>query len=390
MKIDPYKNKERYFNWKEKVTKIGIQKISRENSDIIIKYLNDMEFGLNVSLVSKKGSRSYIRLNTLKQRLVFMFKQFEERYNVVDITKITEVQLHNYFSGMRNGLIKKQDGSMYKSVSDYVKIFKAFWHWHQKVNRKQKIDIEDITIDLDTSKTKPEWVYLDENQIKKLYNNAKYEYKVLIMFLFDTGIRSPTELINVKVSDIHKSYKELHIREEIVKKGSFGRRIKLMICSEVIKEYIQEKELQDDDYLFPINPPTVNQYLKRLAKRIFGDKKSLAGQRYNELTMYDFRHISCCYWLLRYKSESALKFRFGWKKSDKIHYYSEMLGMRDTIQEEDMLIDVTKTELEKRLTKAEHENEMMKDEMTVLREQSKYIMEKIESAFGRANILLQS
>jgi len=102
--------------------------------------------------------------------------------------------------------------------------------------------------------------------------------------------------------------------------------------------------------------------LKRFAGQIFGDKKSLAGQKYSELTLYDFRHISCCYWLPRYKSESALKYRFGWKKSDKIHYYSEMLGMKDTISEEDLLIDVTRTELEKRLTKTEQENELRKEE----------------------------
>jgi len=64
------------------------------------------------------------------------------------------------------------------TVQDYVKIFKAFWHWHQKVNRKNKIEIPDITIDLDTSGTKPEWVYLNEKQVKMFYNKAKYEYRV--------------------------------------------------------------------------------------------------------------------------------------------------------------------------------------------------------------------
>ena len=51
-----------------------------------------------------------------------------------------------------------------------------------------------------------------------------------MMFLFDSGIRSPTELMNVKVSDLFNDFKELNIREEISK--TFGRRIKLMICSE--------------------------------------------------------------------------------------------------------------------------------------------------------------
>ena len=79
--------------------------------------------------------------------------------------------------------------------------------------------------------------------------------------------------------------------------------------------------------------------------------------------MYDFRHCSCCYWLPRYKSESALKYRFGWKKSDKIHYYSELLGMKDTISEEDLLMDVTKTEIEQRLSKSEKEKEIMQERL---------------------------
>ncbi len=98
--------------------------------------------------------------------------------------------------------------------------------------------------------------------------------------------------------------------------------------------------------------------------------------------MYDFRHISCCYWLPRYKSESALKYRFGWKKSDKIHYYSEMLGMRDTISEEDLLVDITKTEIEKRLSKAENENELLREEMDELREQGKMIKKLLNQALG--------
>jgi integrase len=385
MKVDPYKHKERYLKWKENVSNYGISEVSKDNSEIIIKYLTDMEFGLNISTSNKKGSRSYIRLNTLRQRLVFMTKQFEERYNIQDITKISEFQLHDYFSGMRNGIIKRQDGSLYKSVADYVKVFKAFWHWWQKINRKRKIDIEDITIDLDTSRNKPRWVYLDENQLKTLYNHAKYEYKALIMFLFDTGIRAPTELINIRISDFINDFKELNIRDEVSK--TFGRRIKLMICSDVLKEYVKTCGFKGDDYLFPLNPLVVNQYLKRLAKRIFGEGKSLAGQRYSDLTMYDFRHISCCYWLPRYKSEAALKFRFGWKKSDKIHYYSEMLGMRDTIQEEDLLVDVTKTELEKRLTHAEHKNELLESQVTDIKRQLEEINNHLNKITGNMVIL---
>lgn len=372
MKIDPYKHKEKYIAWKERSLN-GISDINKENSEIIIHYLEDMESGINIASASVKGSRSFIRLNTLRDKLIFFAKKFKELYRIENIVDISEDQLVAFFSNMKNGIIKKHDGGNYRSVDTYSKSFKSFWHWHQKTNRKKGIAIPDITLDLDTRQEKPDWVYLTEDQVKKLCDNAKFEYKVLIMFLFDSGIRSPTELINVKVSDLYNDFKELNIREEISK--TFGRRIKLMFCSSLIKEYVISKNLKSEDYLFQMSPFGVNKYIKRLALRILGDGVSPAGEKYSNLTMYDFRHVSCCYWLPRYKSESALKYRFGWKKSDKIHYYSELLGMTDTINEDDMMIDVTKTEIEKKLEKREKENELLQDRLHTMEMQMVRIME---------------
>jgi integrase len=196
------------------------------------------------------------------------------------------------------------------------------------------------------------------------------------MFLFDTGARAPTELINIRVSDLYNDCKEVHIREEISK--TFGRRVKLMICSELIKEHIRVNNLKESDQLFNIKPSSVNKYLQRQSKNLFGEDKSPAGKKYSELTMYHFRHCSCCYWLPRYKSESALKYRFGWKKSDKIHYYSELLGMRDTISEEDMLVDVTKTEIEQRLLKSENEKTLLQERIDTLENQMRNVLGLIE------------
>lgn len=356
MKIDPYKYTERYAKWKEENVK-RVKGLSQVNSDLLLRFLSDMEIGLNVSNVSKKGARSYVRLITLRDKLIYLMKKCHELHNLENITLLKEEQIHHIFSSMNNGKILKTNGEKYKGVANYVKIFKTFWHWYQKINKKQGKEILDITEDLSVDEEKPDWVYLTEEEIRSLYDKAKYEYKVLIMFLFDTGIRAPTELMNIRVSDFYHDFKELNIREEISK--TFGRRIKLMLCSELIKEYITFNNLVREDYIFKKSPTVVNQYLKRLAKSVLGDKESPAGQKYSNLSMYDFRHCSCCYWLPRYKSESALKYRFGWKKSDKIHYYSELLGMKDTIAEEDLLIDVTKTELERRLTKTEKEKEIM-------------------------------
>jgi integrase len=386
VKIDPYNHKESWIRWKIKVRDFGgIPDISRQNSEIILKYLNDMEFGINTSLKSQKGARSFTRLQNLRQRMTFLSKKFEEYCNNDDLTKLTEHQVCSFFVDMRNGVIKRQDGGRYKATRDFVKIFKSFWHWWQKVARKAGQEVEDITVYLDCSGEKPEWVYLNEEQVRIFCDNCNLKYRTLIMFLFDTGIRAPTELLNVKISDLSKDFKELNIRDETSK--TFGRRIKLMLCSELIKRYVKENELKDEDYLFKFSPHVANRYLKRNAKKLFGDEKSLAGQKYSDLTMYDFRHISCCYWLPRYKSESALKFRFGWKKSDKIHYYSEMLGMRDTIVEEDLLVDVTKTELEQRLTKSENKNELLESQVEAMKKQMEEIYNHVNKLSGNVMVL---
>lgn len=383
VKIDPYKHKERYETWKEK-THSQISGISKANSDLIKEYLDDMEKGVNIARGTKKGSRSYIRLNTLRQRMVFLAKEFESRYKLGILTDTNEEQLFEFFQGLRSGKIAREDGKPFKSVKDFAKDFKAFWHWHQKKSKKLGKEVEDISSDLDTSGEKPEWVYLTEGEVKRLTEASNQDYKVLIWFLFDSGIRAPTELMNIKVSDFFNDFKELNIRDEVSK--TFGRRLKLMICSGLIKEYVRNNKLGNDDYLFTTSPPEVNKYLKRLGTRILGEEKSPAGEKYSNLTMYDFRHCSCCYWLPRYKSESALKYRFGWKKSEKIHYYSELLGMKDTIAEEDLLVDVTKIELERRLDKNEKTSEMLKEENEILKVQLKRIGALVAVLYDRMKI----
>ncbi len=52
---------------------------------------------------------------------------------------------------------------------------------------------------------------------------------------------------------------------------------------------------------------------------------------------------------------------FGWRKSDTIHYYSEMLGMKYTISEEDMFVDTSRTEVEQQLVSTRQENDMLRE-----------------------------
>ncbi len=350
--IDPNNSKESYQNWKDKGEKLD--GVSKYNADLILEYIHDMELGMNTAVSVKKGARSKSRLNSLRSRIKMMAVHLQ-KYKP-KLTQLTDKDIIEFFHKMGEGTIKKQDGKKYLDVGTYAKTFAAFWHWWIKVNRKKGIIIEDITVDLyKTNDRKPEWTYFTLDEMKKMADSSRWDYRVLMYFLFDSGIRAPKELMNVKVSDLmpmkNSDKFELNIRDETSK--TFGRRIKLLLCSGYLKRYVEGKNLKKDDFIFQINPQIVNRYLKRISEKVLGNNKLV--------TMYDLRHNSCCYWLPRYKSESALKYRFGWKKSDMIIYYSEFLGMKDTIVENDLIEAEELTTLQKRLEQAEQRIALMQE-----------------------------
>ncbi|MFA6424676.1 MAG: tyrosine-type recombinase/integrase [Phycisphaerae bacterium] len=367
--FDPYKQKERYQR-SENI----LEGISDEDRKIILRMLNDFELGRNVN--STKGERSYTRLNTLKSRLKKISELLNSHYGK-KLTTVTETELMLLFKRMKDGQIRKTDGKPYKAVADYIKIYKAFWHWHMKVMKKEDKRLSDITEDLTTKREKPKFNYFTFEQMKSMTEQAKYEYKVLMWFLFDSGIRAPTEFMNVKVKDLQEDGNtgnyQLNIRDETSK--TFGRKIKLLLCSDMLRRYVKEKALSNEDFVFTTNPATVNKYLKRIGNRILG---------LNDLTLYDFRHSSACYWLPRYKSESALKWRFGWKQTEMIHYYTEFLGMKDTITQEDLVDAEEQKELEKELSKQKQLNRLTEERMKI---QENKLME-VSEKFNKINMFM--
>jgi hypothetical protein len=382
---DPNHSKRRYQNWTRKNTE-GLF----ENDIVLIEqYLYDMEHGINTAR-NKKGSRSYSRLNALMTRIPKIAMWIKERFNK-PVIELTTRECTLLFNDLRTGKITKKDGSRYQSYDDYTKDFLAFWNWYtrkkqreyneitsekKKSVNKEEFIIENIMQDVDPSEIeKPKFVYLNDAQYKHLRANANYDYRVLMDFLMDSGIRSPTELMNVKVSDIEKENKDnaiafLNIRDETSK--TFGRKIKLMFSYPLLKEYIDTNKIQKNDFIFTKNPNVMNRYLRRLGFKVLkiGEKTFRKAGRFktvpdvkNGITLYDFRHNSACYWLPRYKSEIALRYRFAWKSSRMIEYYTEFLGMKDTIAKEDMLVDVTKTDLENELQKERQERQILDEKM---------------------------
>lgn len=371
VKIDPHGHEPSYRRWKERG--MSLEGLTEANAVMIRRYLEDMEIGANVNPGSKRGARSYGRLRNLKSKLhtLAMILQTEMGMNSWGELEFQERNLLLAIKRMREGTVlgRKNRKEPILAVGTYVKVLKAFWHWYMRASRRDGRDVRDTTIDLDGRDMKPKFNYFTVDDLKQICDVAKQEYRVLMMFLFDSGIRAPTELMNVRVSDLEWNAKTstytLSIREETSK--TFGRKIKLLLCSELLHSYLRLSGLGANEYIFTTTPQRVNQYIKRLAFAVLKIGTKIGEGEYDikdGLTLYDFRHSSACYWLPRYKIESALKYRFGWKKSDMIHYYTELLGMKDTIQEEDLYIDVTKTELEQQITDKGKEIELLQEQLT--------------------------
>ncbi|MBD3204515.1 tyrosine-type recombinase/integrase [Candidatus Woesearchaeota archaeon] len=383
--VDPNNSRRRFENWKKKNTK----GLFPQDVKLIEEYLDDMLNGINVSK-TKRGQRSYSRLSALTHKIPKVAHWIKDRYNK-RIIEVTNRECHLLFNDLRNGVIKTRQGKPYKSHDDYAKDFLAFWNWYirklrreyNQMTKAQKAKVEksdyfpeNAMQDVDYSDgQKTSFHYFTEDQYKQLRDRAKHDYRVMMDFLYDTGMRAPSEMMNIKVSDITQDKDNpnvgfCEIRDEVTK--TFGRKIKLMFCYSQLKEYIKNNKLKDNDYIFTKNPKVVNRYLKRLGFRVLkiGEKSFRKAGKHKTvpdvkdgLTLYDFRHNSACYWLPRYKSETGLKYRFGWKSSRMIEYYTEFLGMRDTIQQEDLLIDVTLTDIEKELEKERRQRELMEDRM---------------------------
>src|SRR3989344_7735660 len=122
MKQDIYGHEQRFKNWKEHVSKNGEDGLTPKNSKLLLDYVFDMEVGNNVSHKSKKGARSFHRLNAVRQKLSRVFRFLEQR-NIKDVSKLTDKEIQTLFDDMRKGVLKTEKGTKYKATADYVKGF---------------------------------------------------------------------------------------------------------------------------------------------------------------------------------------------------------------------------------------------------------------------------
>jgi len=367
VKRDPYKNEQRWENWKKQYFSNSPPEVREEDWKILVEFLKDMELGLNTPK-GMKGKRDFGTLLNLSSHNKLFLEKFSK-----PLLKLTKQDLHNLESDIHKGKILKNNGQKYSAFGNYIKDFKVFWNWGVRVKKFKENITEDITSKVD----KPSWVYLSEEQIKQLFNKLDLEYRTYCWFLYDSGMRV-TEANSVKVKDFSEDFSQVTISDESAK--TFERTINLKLCTQLIKEFVKDNKLKDDDFIFRKQVFTINKYLRYHSKKIFGDKVSNPKARGNfkNFTMYDIRHNSACYWFNRYSTHKGLMYRFGWRKADKIEYYSEFLGVSDELKDSDMIIGEDKTKLFKLEQQITDQNKKIEEMMKSNLEFDKKLANAIE------------
>jgi len=383
MKLDVHGHEQRYKRWKEYVLKEGEDRLSKKNSETLLAFIFDMEVGANVSRKAKKGGRSFPRLNNIRQRMIQMMRVFEKD-GLDDLTKLKEKQVMDYFNALRTGEIKTARGEVYKSVQDYAKVFKSFWHWWMKSQRKKGTAIIDITEDIDTSKDiKPSFVYMTKKQLYEQYiPYFEEDEQVVLLFVFDSLIRSPTELLSLEVKDLFEKNGDtwVNVPDEISKVK--GRLFNLMYCGEDLKKYIKRKDLKPEDKLFDFSSGNFNSKMKKVAKQIWGDSVShpKAGGKFSEITLYSLRHSGSIHLRMLAQehpealSLDTLRERGGWKDFKMVNYYTEFIGLSGEIKKGKLLLKEDKTKLEQEVAELKEQfARFQRGEIAYDTEEEKYI-----------------
>lgn len=386
VKFDPHKSFEKLEVWLEN-NKNGVPGLNNDNSSLLLEHVKDLLSGHLASPVSKRGSRSPIRVLSVAYRLT-TFSRLIQQYFGAERTfySLTRRECAEFFTGLRSGHIKNSHGRIAKDVDSIAKVASAWFKWYcRREAEAGRPEPKDPFVDVPkAANSKPAWVYLDKNQIERLAEACNAKYRVLILFLFDSGIRAPTELLNVRVCDVNREANgdvKLNIRGETSK--TFGRKINLMHSGNQLLSFINDNGLEANDFIFSnskikVTSAAAAKYYRGVAVKLFGDVATSGRERIGKISLYDFRHCSACYWYQEYPQLQTFLYRFGWKKPEMANYYSEFLGMTDTIRKEDLLKGKALTDIEQELSQERFNRQKLEEEMKVMTERMEEFQKSLE------------
>jgi len=333
-KIDIHHSDEDYKNAVEKLSK----DLSKKNSDLIIKFLNDCSIGNRYSLTKKQvGVRGRLKaLYLLKSTAQFLKKDFD---------KVTLRDMKKFVTSLNDNTFLSYNGKHYseQTKSNIKKQFILFLRWYYKNNNKYR----ELTEWIDTRYKKKEKPSLKEEEVEMLVKKSNtLKQKILFAFLFDAGCRIE-EFLNLRIGDLVKvekdmPYYKVTFREEFSKTN--GRTIGLFwkYSTDLVDSWLEGHEEKEnvDSQFFPSTYDGVRVLLTKIGKRILN----------KPITPHLMRHSSATYYASRLNRQQ-LCVRYGWAFSSNMpDIYIQRAGVDDErISEEikqerysDLLDEITK------------------------------------------------
>lgn len=362
-KKDIFKHAEAFDKWKSELTPKYIEGgLTKQNSKMFVDYLLSL---------SKDNSKGHIQRNRTKLRSIF--KGLQEK-GISDISKANIKDIDLYFEEW------KEKGH---SV-DYVKRWNAFWEWWSNYNRKEGIVVQNLKIKVKGLKRKGDeessFVWLTKEEFDKFRKYFEEDEQTILLFCFDSLIRFPTECSSLKVENIFEKKGEVWVDIPKAISKTIGRKFNLVYSGEAILRYIEKYKLKPEDYLFNFSSVMFNQKMQRIAKQIWGEKKSEGGEFFKNITGYDLRHSGAIHFRQLFQktgqSLDLLRERGGWSDFKMINYYTKRLGLDGHIQKEKLLLEEDKSQMEKEIDKLKEREEKTKKEITEIKEYVKGLMKQ--------------
>jgi len=294
-------------------------------------YQSVMEWVRELTIEKELTERRQVRLI---HDMSLFFKIYKKATN-----KVTREELQTLKENLLNDKIVKQNGSPYSdSVKEgitetlvrylefkYPKKMNSFISKNNKPLRQWFI--------MRSKKKTPE--ILTEEEIKKLYNEAKPLWqKYAIAVLFGSGMRIE-EFLNVRFEDIEQPsksfpYFQIDVREEYSK--TLGRKIGMYWehCTEAITKYLASIDKKDNkNRILEVNYDAVRMALGRLGKKVL-DKR---------VHPHMFRKSSATFYASRLNRQQLCK-KFGWTfSSDVVDVYINRSGVNEVEVKDVMLND---------------------------------------------------
>lgn len=347
-KQDVYNHISNFEKWEEQLTPNYIEEgLTKENSKFYISYFK---------WLSERKSKGYVNRN--RSKIKSIFKGLQDQ-GVKDITKATIKQVENYFFEW-----KKAGHSV-----DYAKRWNAIWNWYKGQQRREGKLVIDLCVNLkdmmQEGDSESNFVWLNKEEFDKFRSYFDEDKQTILLFMFDTLIRYPTEILSLKVENIFEKKGEVWINIPTEISKTIGRKFNLVYSGEIVLDYIKRHKLEDENYLFEFSPVMFNQEMQRVAKQLWKERKSEGGEFYKNITGYDLRHSGAIHFRQLFQktgqSLDLLRERGGWSDFKMINYYTKRLGLDGHIQKEKLLLEEDKSKLEK-------ENEFLKGEFEKLKE----------------------